>query len=120
LWRGYESTLSSAVADLNNNPAYRYAGAITAALFLNRFVEKTESWAHLDIPAWIDRPRPGRPLGGEANGARALYALLTARYGSPALRRETPGGGGARSNAKMRRAKHGASSKVAKGGGGFG
>jgi leucyl aminopeptidase len=81
LWRGYENTLASRVADLNNNPAYNYAGAITAALFLNRFVEKTGRWAHLDIPAWIDRPRPGRPLGGEANGARALYALLKERYG---------------------------------------
>jgi leucyl aminopeptidase len=81
LWRGYEDTLASRVADLNNNPAYNYAGAITAALFLNRFVEKTRSWVHLDIPAWIDRPRPGRPIGGEANAARALYALLKERYG---------------------------------------
>lgn len=81
LWRGYEDTISSRVADLNNNPAYNYAGAITAALFLNRFVAKTKSWAHLDIPAWIDRARPGRPIGGEANGARAIYALLKERYG---------------------------------------
>jgi leucyl aminopeptidase len=81
LWRGYEDTLSSRVADLNNNPAYNYAGAITAALFLNRFVAKSQSWAHLDIPAWIDRARPGRPVGGEANGARAIYALLKERYG---------------------------------------
>jgi leucyl aminopeptidase len=81
LWRGYEDTLTSRVADLNNNPAYNYAGAITAALFLNRFVGKTKSWAHLDIPAWIDRPKPGRPIGGEANAARALYALLKERYG---------------------------------------
>jgi leucyl aminopeptidase len=81
LWRGYEDTLTSRVADLNNNPAYNYAGAITAALFLNRFVEKTQSWVHLDIPAWIDRPKPGRPIGGEANSARALYALLKERYG---------------------------------------
>ena len=81
LWRGYENTLASRVADLNNNPAYNYAGAITAALFLNRFVSKAGRWAHLDIPAWIDRPRPGRPIGGEANGARALYALLKDRYG---------------------------------------
>lgn len=81
LWRGYEDTLASRVADLNNNPAYNYAGAITAALFLNRFVSKTRSWAHLDIPAWIDRARPGRPIGGEANSARALYALLKERYG---------------------------------------
>jgi leucyl aminopeptidase len=80
LWRGYENTLTSRVADLNNNPAYGYAGAITAALFLNRFVGKTKSWVHLDIPAWIDRPRPGRPIGGEANSARAIYALLKERY----------------------------------------
>jgi len=81
LWRGYEDTLTSRVADLNNNPAYNYAGAIAAALFLNRFIEKTQSWVHLDIPAWIDRPKPGRPIGGEANSARALYALLKERYG---------------------------------------
>jgi len=81
LWRGYEDTISSRVADLNNNPAYNYAGAITAALFLNRFVAKTKSWAHLDVPAWVDRAKPGRPVGGEANGARALYALLKERYG---------------------------------------
>ncbi len=81
LWRGYESTLSSPVADLTNNPHYSYAGAITAALFLNRFVEKSKSWAHFDIPAWNDRPRPGRKTGGEANAARALYALLKERYG---------------------------------------
>jgi leucyl aminopeptidase len=81
LWRGYESTLSSSIADLNNNPNYGYAGAITAALFLNRFVEKTKSWLHLDIPGWTDRPRPGRKVGGEANAARALYSLLKERYG---------------------------------------
>jgi len=84
LWRGYEDTLASRVADLNNNPAYNYAGAITAALFLNRFVTQTASWVHLDIPAWIDRARPGRPLGGEANSARALYALLKERHGGGA------------------------------------
>jgi leucyl aminopeptidase len=81
LWRGYEDTLKSPIADINNNPSYRLAGAVTAALFLNRFVEKAGSWLHLDIPGWIDRPRPGRPLGGEVNGARALYALLGERYG---------------------------------------
>ena len=81
LWRGYESAISGAVADLTNSPSYNLAGAITAALFLNRFVEKTKSWVHLDIPAWVDRPKPGRRTGGEANGARALYALLKERYG---------------------------------------
>ncbi|MGH6829438.1 MAG: leucyl aminopeptidase family protein [Rhizomicrobium sp.] len=81
LWRGYESALDSPIADLTNNPGYNLAGAITAALFLNRFVGRAKSWLHLDIPAWVDRPKPGRRLGGEANGARALYALLKERYG---------------------------------------
>ena len=81
LWRGYESAITGAVADLTNSPSYNLAGAITAALFLNRFVEKSKIWLHLDIPAWVDRPKPGRRVGGEANGARALYVLLKARYG---------------------------------------
>jgi leucyl aminopeptidase len=80
LWRGYEPTLASPIADLNNAPDYNLAGAITAALFLNRFVEQAKSWLHLDIPAWVDRPRPGRRRGPEANTARALYALLKDRY----------------------------------------
>jgi len=82
LWRGYENTLASPIADLNNSPHYGLAGAITAALFLNRFVERAKSWVHLDIPAWNDRARPGRREGAEANTARALYALLAARYGA--------------------------------------
>jgi leucyl aminopeptidase len=81
LWRGYEGALASPIADLNNNPSYGLAGAITAALFLNRFVTKAKSWVHLDIAAWVDRPRPGRRAGAEANTARALYTLLEARYG---------------------------------------
>ena len=80
LWRGYENTLDSSIADLNNAPAYTLAGAITAALFLNRFVTKTSRWMHLDIPAWNDRPRPGRKVGPDLNGVRALFALLSARY----------------------------------------
>ena len=82
LWRGYESTLNSAVADLTNNPNYGYAGAITAALFLNRFVSHAKSWVHLDIAAWVDRPKPGRRTGAEAIAARAIYSLLKARYGA--------------------------------------
>jgi leucyl aminopeptidase len=82
LWRGYEATLNSPIADLTNNPNYGFAGAITAALFLNRFVTKAKSWVHLDIAAWVDRPRPGRRTGGETNAARAIYALLRERYGA--------------------------------------
>jgi leucyl aminopeptidase len=80
LWRPYEGTLSSSVADLNNNPDYGYAGSITAALFLNRFVTKAKSWAHFDIAAWTDRPKPGRRRGAEPNTARAIYSLLRSRY----------------------------------------
>ena len=75
-----KSAISSSIADLNNMPGLRLAGAITAALFLNRFVTSTKSWVHLDIPAWIDRPKPGRRKGAEASTARALYALLKKRY----------------------------------------
>lgn len=82
LWRGYEKTIASPIADLNNSPDYNLAGAITAALFLNRFVGNARSWVHIDIPAWTDRPRPGRRRGAEANAARALYALITSRYGN--------------------------------------
>lgn len=82
LWRGYEATLSSPIADINNTANYNLAGAITAALFLNNFVEHAKSWIHLDIPGWIDRARPGRRSGGEANAARALFAMLCTRYGS--------------------------------------
>ena len=86
LWRGYEPTLASSVADLTNAPDYPYAGAITAALFLGRFVAKAKSWAHFDIAAWTDRPRPGRRRGAEATAARAIYALLKTRYGRIANR----------------------------------
>jgi leucyl aminopeptidase len=80
LWRPYESALSSAVADLTNNPDYGYAGAITAALFLNRFVTAAKSWVHFDIAAWTDRPKPGRPRGAEATALRAIWQMLKTRY----------------------------------------
>ncbi|HEX9160049.1 MAG TPA: leucyl aminopeptidase family protein [Rhizomicrobium sp.] len=95
LWRGYEKTIASPIADLNNSPDYNLAGAITAALFLNRFVARARTWVHMDIPAWTDRPRPGRPRGAEANAARALYALLSERYpatGKTAARKGTGSG----------------------------
>jgi leucyl aminopeptidase len=79
LWRPYDSMLDSKVADLNNVAAGGQGGAITAALFLRRFVS-APSWLHLDIFAWTPSARPGRPEGGECQAARALYALLKARY----------------------------------------
>jgi leucyl aminopeptidase len=81
LWRGYEPTVDSPIADVNNAPDYSLAGAITAALFLNRFITKTQRWAHFDIPGWTDRPKPGRRKGGEASGIRAMYAVIAERYG---------------------------------------
>lgn len=82
LWRGYETTLDSKVADLTNTPHYGYAGAITAGLFLNRFVEKAAVWAHFDIAGWNDRPKPGRRVGAEATALRALFAMLESRFGT--------------------------------------
>jgi len=81
LWPPYDSWLDSKVADINNAPSNGFAGSITCALFLQRFVEHAKSWLHLDIYAWTPNAKPGRPEGGECQGARALYKLLTDRYG---------------------------------------
>lgn len=78
LYAPYRRYLDSRIADLNNAGTKPFAGAITAALFLQAFVERTASWAHLDIFAWNDEARPGRPQGGEASGFRALFAHLCA------------------------------------------
>jgi len=80
LWRPYDEMLESKVADINNVGSGGQAGAITAALFMRRFVS-AKSWAHFDVFAWSPRNRPGRPEGGECQAARAIYALLAARYG---------------------------------------
>jgi len=79
LWRPYESLLDSKTADINNVGGPQ-AGAITAALFLNRFVTAAKAWAHFDIFAWTPSAKPARPDGGECQIARALYALLKERY----------------------------------------
>ncbi len=75
LYKPYEKELKSDVADITNDPPGQ-GGAITAALFLKRFVEKTPSWVHLDMMAWNNSSRPGRPMGGEAMGLRALYHVI--------------------------------------------
>jgi leucyl aminopeptidase len=58
-----------------------FAGAIIGGLFLRRFVAAQTDWLHIDLYAWNPKERPGRPVGGEAQAVRALYALLTERYG---------------------------------------
>ena len=80
LWRPYLSYLKSNVADLANAGASRMGGAITAALYLQRFVPEPLPWAHVDVYAWNDSDRPGRPAGGEAQGLRAALALLQKRF----------------------------------------
>jgi len=81
LWRPYDAMLDSKVADTNNIATGGFAGSIICALFLNRFVGAAKAWLHLDIYAWTPSPKPGRPEGGECQGARALYSLLAERYG---------------------------------------
>jgi len=79
LWQPYAAMLDSKVADLNNVATGGQGGAITAALFLRRFVS-AKTWLHFDIFAWTPAAKPGRPEGAECQAARALYALLCARY----------------------------------------
>jgi leucyl aminopeptidase len=81
LWRPYDQLLESKVADINNVSSGGFAGSITAALFLRRFVSRAKAWLHCDIYAWNQTSRPGRPEGAECQAARALYAVLVARYG---------------------------------------
>ncbi|HVI58560.1 MAG TPA: leucyl aminopeptidase family protein [Luteimonas sp.] len=79
LWRPYLRYLTSNVADLANGSATRMAGSITAALYLERFVPAKQKWAHVDVYAWNDSDRPGRPAGGEAQGLRAAFEMLKRR-----------------------------------------
>jgi leucyl aminopeptidase len=81
LWPPYAATLESPIADLRNVASTGFAGSITAALFLQRFVAKAARWLHVDLYAWTPSPKAGRPEGGECQAARALYGLLRARYG---------------------------------------
>lgn len=81
LWAPYEEGLKSKIADLNNVSPGGFAGSITAALFLGRFVEKAKTWMHADIFAWVPTARPGQPEGGEAQAIRALYRYLKDRFG---------------------------------------
>ncbi|MDX1656489.1 MAG: leucyl aminopeptidase family protein [Candidatus Competibacteraceae bacterium] len=86
LWRlplhgPYRELIDSKIADLANASGQPFGGAITAALFLQAFVPKALPWAHLDLMAWNNRARPGRPEGGEAMGLRAAFAYLHNRFG---------------------------------------
>lgn len=82
LWQPYMKYLDSKIADINNinTTGAGFAGSITAALFLSRFVDKAKTWAHFDIYGWTPVEKPGKPAGGEAQGIRALFDLLSDRY----------------------------------------
>lgn len=77
LWRNYRRLFDSEVADFNNTGRAGFAGAIVGALFLDYFVPEGVSWAHFDLYSWNDVSRPGRPLGGEAQGLRAVFDALS-------------------------------------------
>jgi leucyl aminopeptidase len=81
LWPPYASMLESKVADINHISGGAFAGSITAALFLRRFVTAAKAHVHFDIFAWTPKALPGRPEGGEVQAARLVYALLKERYG---------------------------------------
>ncbi len=95
LWRPYRRLLDSKVADLNNISDGPFAGAITAALFLQEFVMPNTPWAHFDVYSWNSSARPGRPEGGEAQTLRAAFALIEERFRAkprprPAVLRANP------------------------------
>jgi leucyl aminopeptidase len=81
LWRPYLRYLTSSVADIANSGPSKMAGSISAALYLERFVPAGLEWAHLDVFAWNESERPGKPVGGEAQGLRAAYEMLKKRIG---------------------------------------
>jgi leucyl aminopeptidase len=81
LWPPYDTWLDSKVANINNAASGTFAGSITCALFLQRFVEGAKSWLHVDIYGWTPSAKPARPEGGECQAARAIYKLLSERYG---------------------------------------
>ncbi|KXF79050.1 cytochrome C oxidase subunit II [Paramesorhizobium deserti] len=80
LWGPYEKKLFSRVADINNVTTDSFAGSVTAALFLRRFVEKARIWSHFDIFGWTPLEKPAAPVGGEAQAIRALYHLMKQRF----------------------------------------
>lgn len=81
LWPGYRAAIESEIADIrNDSAAWAQAGSVTAALFLQKFAPTTGAWAHMDIFAWNPRAQPGRPEGGEAQGLRACFEMLSRRF----------------------------------------
>jgi leucyl aminopeptidase len=81
LWDPYDKLLDGKVGNLSNISGGPFAGSITAALFLRRFVENAKAWAHFDVYAWNPTAKSAKPEGAEVQTARLLYDLIEARYG---------------------------------------
>lgn len=79
LYRPYRRYLDSLIADMTNATLNGQAGSITAALFLNEFVDQIP-WVHFDFMAWNLETKLGRVQGGEAMAIRAVYTYLAATY----------------------------------------
>ena len=86
LWRPYHGGIESDIADIVNTGKGPMAGAINAAIFLEDFVPQDQEWLHIDLFAWNDVSRPGKPTGGEAQTLRTLLAYLEERYPQKAKR----------------------------------
>lgn len=82
LWKPYADMLKSDIADFGNSGGSAFGGAITAALYLEKFVNPETPWAHVDTYAWIPVAKPGRPKGGEALGVRAVWDHIDTRFGT--------------------------------------
>lgn len=80
LWAPYKTGIESSIGDIVNTGKSALAGAINAALFLEYFVPENQDWLHIDLFAWNDAARPGRPIGGEAQTIRTLLAYLEERF----------------------------------------
>jgi leucyl aminopeptidase len=80
LWQPYRKLIESKIGDINNSASAPYGGAITAALFLESFVGDGIAWGHIDVMAWNTATKPGRPEGGEAMGARAIFDAISERF----------------------------------------
>jgi leucyl aminopeptidase len=80
LWKPYAKMLESKIADINHISSGGFAGSVTAALFLSRFVEKAKAWAHFDVFCWVPAAKNGRPEGGDPQAARLVFEMLEKRY----------------------------------------
>jgi leucyl aminopeptidase len=80
LWMPYDTMLSSQIADTNHITSGGFAGSVTAALFLKKFVEPETKWVHLDVFGWVPNVKPWAAIGGEAQGIRALFAVIEQRF----------------------------------------